>query len=176
MQRTVALLIGLFILLAATVAAADAPPDITLGRVEPVIPAIRAISRTAIEIRNPAEELVLLDKQGAPFLRMTQDGVFERQSDGSFETVRAERFFYINEIHIGKYAALTGVFPAKWSMAGTYGGTPFVMEGLFVPPAKVIDRTPYSGETSYVGMMAIWALLLFGVGWIVYVKFIQRSN
>lgn len=132
-MRRIPVLLLLLLLTLTTSAAALTAPRITVTRIEPAIEAIHGGSNTTIEIRNPAEELILLDKSGKPFLRMTRDGVFERNSDGAFAEVRKETFFYLHDGHVGRAVLNKESLPYPWRIEGTYGGKPFVMEGTLIP-------------------------------------------
>lgn len=157
MRRIPLLILVLFLILTAS-AAALTPPKITVTRVEPAIEAIRGGGGTTIEIRDPAEELVLLDKSGQPFLRMNRDGVFERGSDGAFAEVRKEHFFYLHDGHVGRAVLNKEPLPYPWRIEGTYGGKPFVMEGTMIPAG-----TNTNGETNG-SPVRLTMVLLVGVG------------
>lgn len=163
-MRRISLLVPLLLLMLTAAAAAVSAPVIVVTKIEPAIAAIRPGSNTSIEIREPAEELILLDNKGAPFLRMTKDGVFERKSDGKFAEVRKENFFYLHEGHVGAAVLEKQSLPYPWRIAGTYGGKPFVIEGTLVPPGTKAGGSETGGSKLPVAVMIVLAGGLVAVG------------
>ncbi|HYF91840.1 MAG TPA: hypothetical protein VD969_06310 [Symbiobacteriaceae bacterium] len=163
MKRIMLMLVPLLLALGPSVTQAVTPPRIVLTRVDPPMEAIRGGSTTSIEIREPAEELVLLDQKGAPFLRMTKEGVFERKRSGALELVRKESFFYLHEGHVGAAVTDRRDLPYPWRIAGTYGGKPFVMEGTLVPPGARPDASPsFAPRVSILALAGLGVLIVVG--------------
>ena len=158
-----------------SVANAVTPPEIVLTRVDPAIPAIRGDSRTSIEIRDPAEDLMLFDQQGTPFLRMTKEGVFERNSKGAFAAVRKENFFYLHDGHVGAAVLERKSLPYPWRIQGTYGGKPFVMEGTLIPAGTRADGSRPAGGLVGFSVMSIAGLAVLVIGGAIGLAFLVKG-
>lgn len=159
MKRLLLIVPALFLLLTLPARALTAP-KITVDSVTPAIPAIRMTGGTSVEIRDPAEELILLDAKGEPWLKMTGPAVLER-TDKGWQEVRKENFYYLTETDVGNAVLERKQLPYPWRINGTYGGKPFVMEGTLVPPgAKTGDTSPGSGGSGWVMVLTLVAVLV----------------
>ena|GEM_PF-3629736 len=169
------LLLILLLTLAAR-AVAVTPPTIVLTKVEPAVQAIRGGSATTIEIRDPAEELILLDAKGQPFLKMNAAGVQERKGSGSWEEVRKENFFYLHDGHIAQAVTERKSLPYPWQIKGTYGGKPFTMEGTLIPAgAKAGDTGSGSLRMGFLVAFLAFGLVVIGiVGVVILVRSLLR--
>jgi hypothetical protein len=164
-----ALLLGTTLLAQAMTA-----PEIKITNVAPPVPAVRGAD-TSLELRDPAEELVLLDTKGQPWLRINQSGVTRRNEQGQWEEIRKESFYYLTETEVGRFVTSEQALPYPWRINGTYGGRPFSMEGTYVPPRS--DDPNSGGLLAGLGVLLVLAVLaVAAVGGLIYgvVKLVQR--